>query len=157
METAWTNSLAGKAMWVASAATTMMCLSPRVITPVRMASLKQSMTFAPLAHPNSADYNNLSNSSYDPVADNAIVGTAVESGPANSTNKTYSNPSTMSSLWYFQKMLSRGYHLGPVIDHDNHNTTFGKTTRSRTAVLAPSLNRTELVKAMREMRFYATE
>jgi hypothetical protein len=115
-------------------------------------------TFATLAHPNSSDYNNLSNSPYDVVADNAIVGTAVANGPSTSTNTTYSNPgASMSYLWYFQKLLSLGYHLGPNIDHDNHNTTFGKTTRARTAVLAPSLSKTEIIKAMREMRFYATE
>lgn len=115
-------------------------------------------TFATLAHPNNTDYNNLSNITYDQVADDAIVGSAVESGPATSTNTTYSNPaSPMSYLWYFQKMLSRGYHLGPVIDHDNHNTTFGRTTKARTAVIAPALTQTDIIKAMRDMHFYATE
>lgn len=115
-------------------------------------------TFASLAHPNFSDYNNLANIGYDAVADNAISATAVESGPATSTNTTYSNAgSSMSYLWYYQLMLSKGYHLGPVIDHDNHNTTFGRTTYSRTAVIAPSLSRTNLVKAMRDMNFYATQ
>ncbi|MDB5232797.1 MAG: hypothetical protein JWN76_3602, partial [Chitinophagaceae bacterium] len=115
-------------------------------------------TFATLAHPNNTDYNNLSNSAYDAVADSAIVGTAVESGPATSTNTSYSNPpSSMAYLWYYQKMLSRGYHLGPVIDHDNHNTTFGRTTYARTAVIAPALTQSDLVKAIRDMHFYATE
>lgn len=114
--------------------------------------------FVTLAHPNSSDYNNLSNIEYNVIADNAIVGTAVANGPSSSTNTTYSNPgASMSYLWYYQKLLSLGYHLGPNIDHDNHNTTFGKTTRARTAVLAPSLSKTEIVKAMRDMRFYATE
>jgi hypothetical protein len=115
-------------------------------------------TFATLAHPNSTDFNNLSNVTYDVVADNAIVGTAVESGPATSTNQTYSNPgSSLSYLGYFQKLLSRGYHLGPTIDHDNHNTTFGHTTFSRTAIVAPALNKTEIIKAMHDMHFYATQ
>jgi hypothetical protein len=85
-------------------------------------------TFASLAHPNNADFNNLSNIPYDQSADDAISGVAVESGPATSANTTYSNPSTMNSLWYFNKLLSKGYHLGPMIDHDNHNTTFGRHT-----------------------------
>lgn len=115
-------------------------------------------TFATLAHPNSSDFNNLSNSAFNIIADDAIVGAAVESGPANSTNTTYSNPgSSMRDLGYYLKMLSLGYKLGPTVDHDNHNTTFGKTTRSRTAVLAPSLSKTEFVKAMRDMRFYASQ
>lgn len=114
--------------------------------------------FATLAHPNNSDYNNLSNIAYDPVADDAIVGTAVESGPSTSTNTTYSNPgSSMFYLWYYQKLLSKGYHLGPTIDHDNHNTTFGRTTQGRTAVLAPSLSQTDIIKSIRDMHFYATE
>jgi uncharacterized membrane protein YccF (DUF307 family) len=114
-------------------------------------------TFAILAHPNNSDFNNLSNIPYDAAADAAIAGTAVASGPAFSTDTTYSNPSAMSDLWYYQKMLSKGYRLGPTIDHDNHNTTFGKTSRGRLAILAPVLTRTELFKAIRQMRYYATE
>ncbi|MGC4101795.1 hypothetical protein [Ferruginibacter sp.] len=103
-------------------------------------------TFATLAHPNLTDYNNLANIAYDPVADNAITGSAVESGPATSTNTTYSNPgSSLSYLFYYQKMLSLGYHLGPTMDHDNHNTTFGHTTYSRTAIIAPVLTKTAIV------------
>ncbi len=115
-------------------------------------------TFATLAHPNSSDYNNLSNTPYDAVADDAITGTAVESGPATSTNTTYSNPaSSFYYLWYYQKLLAKGYHLGPTIDHDNHNTTFGRTTTSRTAVISPSLAKADMVKAIRDMHFYATQ
>ena len=114
--------------------------------------------FATLAHPNSTDFNNLSNIPYDAVADDAISGVAVESGPATSTNTTFSNPgSSMSFLWYYQKLLAKGYHLGPTIDHDNHNTTFGRTTPARTAVIAPSLSQSDLIKAVRDMHFYATE
>lgn len=115
-------------------------------------------TFGSLAHPNSSDYDNLANAAYDAAADDAIVATAVESGPATSTNSTYSNPgSSMSYLWYYQTLLSKGYHLGPAIDHDNHYTTFGHTTYSRTAVIAPSLTKTEIIKAIRNMHFYATQ
>ncbi len=115
-------------------------------------------TFATLAHPNTTDFNNLTGSGYNVVADNAIAGCAVESGPAFSVNTTYTDPpSPMSYLSYFKTLLSRGFHVGPTIDHDNHNTTFGRTTRGRTAVIAPSLSRTELVKAMSENHFYATQ
>ena len=115
-------------------------------------------TFGSLAHPNLTDYNDLAEIAYDAAADNAITATAVESGPATSVNTTYSNPgSSMSYLWYYQTLLSKGYHLGPTIDHDNHNTTFGRTTYSRTAVIAPSLSKTEIIKAMRNMHFYATQ
>jgi hypothetical protein len=115
-------------------------------------------TFASLAHPNSGDFNNIANLPYDAVADNAITAVAVESGPAFSTNITYGDPaSSMSYLWYYQTLLSKGYHLGPTIDHDNHNTTFGHTTTSRTAIIAPNLTKTALMSAMRNMNFYATQ
>lgn len=117
-----------------------------------------SNTFGSLAHPNSSDFNNLANITYNAVADNAIIATTVESGPATSTTTNYTNPaSPMSYLSYYQKLLSLGYHLGPTIDHDNHNTTFGRTTYSRTGIIAPALTKTEIIKAYRNMHFYATQ
>ena len=115
-------------------------------------------TFASLAHPNLTDFNNIAGTAYDVLADNAITATTVESGPSSSTNTTYSNPgSSLSYLWYYQTLLAKGYHLGPTIDHDNHYTTFGKTTTSRTAVISPSLSKAAMVTAMRNMNFYATQ
>ncbi len=116
-------------------------------------------TFATLAHPNISDFNNIANVAYDPVADAAVAGTAVESGPAFSTTTNYTEPSpvSMSFLNYFQTLLAKGYHAGPTVDHDNHNTTFGRTARTRTAVIAPALTKTEFTKGMYQMHFYATE
>ncbi|QNK62417.1 gliding motility-associated C-terminal domain-containing protein [Pedobacter sp. PAMC26386] len=112
---------------------------------------------ATLAHPNTTDYNNIS-ATYDISADSAIVGAALESGPAFSTNITYSDPaSSMSYLSYYNRMLARGYHLGATIDHDNHNLTFGRHTRARLVVLAPALTENDLFDAMKKMRFYASE
>ena len=115
-------------------------------------------TFSSLAHPNDTDFGNISNTAYNAVFDAAITATAVESGPSTSTNTTYSNPgSSMSYLWYYKKLLAKGYHVAPTIDHDNHNTTFGRTTYSRSAVVAPSLNKTEIIKGFRNMHVYATQ
>lgn len=112
---------------------------------------------ATLAHPNTTDYNNIS-ATYDLSADSAIVGTALESGPAFSTNTTYSDPaSSMSYLSYYNRMLAKGYHIGATIDHDNHNLTFGKHTRARLVVLAPALTENDLLDAIKKMRFYASE
>jgi hypothetical protein len=111
-----------------------------------------------LAHPNTTDYNGLLNGTYDLAADNAVVGSAVESGPAFSTNITYSDPGTsMSYLSYYKNMLAKGYHLGPTIDHDNHNLTFGRATKSRLVVMSPSLTENGLLDGMRKMRFYASQ
>jgi len=115
-------------------------------------------TFASLAHPNDNDYGNLANIGYSSTFDAAISATAVESGPSTSTNISYSNPgSSMSYLSYYQKLLAKGYHLAPAIDHDNHNTTFGRTTYSRSAVVAPALSKTEIISGFRNMHVYATQ
>ncbi|MBB2144424.1 T9SS type B sorting domain-containing protein [Pedobacter sp. LMG 31464] len=112
---------------------------------------------ATLAHPNTTDFNNIS-ATYDLSADSAIVGTALESGPAFSTNVTYSDPaSSMSYINYYNTMLAKGYHLGATIDHDNHNFTFGRHTRARLVVLAPTLTENDLLDAIKKMRFYASE
>lgn len=114
--------------------------------------------FATLAHPDPGHFDNIEDS-YDVGADNAIVGTALESGPANSTNTTYSNPAAILAKYYnyYNKMLARGYRIGASIDHDNHKMTFGRHTKARLVVLAPALTENDLLDAMRKMRFYASE
>ncbi|MBL7701095.1 MAG: T9SS type A sorting domain-containing protein [Ferruginibacter sp.] len=115
-------------------------------------------TFASLAHPDDHDYGDIANIAYNSTFDAAISATAVESGPSTSTNTTYSNPaSSMGYLWYYQKLLAKGYHLAPAIDHDNHNTTFGRTTYSRTAVVAPTLSKSNIINGFRNMHVYATQ
>ncbi len=114
--------------------------------------------FAYLAHPENTDYNNLSTVAYDQQADNAIVGTAVESGPAFSTDTTYTNPPASLAFYsYYKKLLAKGYYVGPTMDHDNHYLTFGHTAKTRLVVLAPSLSEANIMSAMRQMRFYASE
>jgi hypothetical protein len=114
--------------------------------------------FATLAHPASSDYNNISSSAVNITADSAIVGSAVASGPAFSTSTTYNDPpSSMAYLDYFQRMLSRGYHLAPNMDHDSHNTNFGRANTNRLVVIAPSIGSSDFFTAMKQMHFYATE
>ncbi|MDR6547267.1 hypothetical protein J2810_003338 [Chryseobacterium rhizosphaerae] len=113
--------------------------------------------FATLAHPNNSDYNGIM-STYDPVADEAVVGSAVENGPSTSKDITYTDPpASMNYLSYYRNMLAKGYHLGPTIDHDNHNITHGHTSTGRTVILSPSLTEKDLLGSMRKMRFYATQ
>ena len=114
--------------------------------------------FGYCAHPNSSDFNNLTGGSYDAAADDALVGSAVESGPAFSTNTTYTDPgSPMGYLSYYRSLLAKGYKVGPTIDHDNHNMTFGKTATTRLVILSPTLTKENLIASMRQMRFYASE
>ncbi|MBL7747154.1 MAG: hypothetical protein JNM19_06985, partial [Chitinophagaceae bacterium] len=111
-----------------------------------------------LAHPNNTDFNNVLGNAYDVNADNAIVGSTVETGPAFSTNTTYTNPGTsMAHLSYYRNMLAKGYHLGPTIDHDNHNMTFGHTAKTRLVIRASTLTENNLLDGMKKMRFYASQ
>jgi hypothetical protein len=114
--------------------------------------------FATLAHPGWSDFQYLAYNPLNKRADSAVTGIAVENGPGFSTDTTYTNPgSDMSFLPYYLHMLSKGYHVAPMIDHDNHNTTFGKTSTTRTVVLAASLTEADFLQAMKSRRFYATQ
>lgn len=117
-----------------------------------------SVAFASLAHPDFADYNNLANVAYNPVADSAIRGCAVASGPAFSTATNYNDPpSAYAYLDYYLKMLTKGYHIGPFMDHDTHYTNFGRSNNNRLGVVASSLNSNDFYTAIKNRNFYATE
>jgi hypothetical protein len=117
----------------------------------------KSGAFATLAHPESTDFDGIFSNAYNSVWDDAVVGMAMLSGPAFSTNTTYSNPSTSTFNARYTDLLKKGYKVGPTIDHDNHNTTFGRHTQGRTVVLATSLTKANIADAYRNMRFYASE
>ena len=117
-----------------------------------------SGAFATLCHPNNTDFANILGSAYNAAYDNAVVGVALKNGPYNSTNIAYANPSASINVAYWNTLLGKGYHLGPTLDLDNHNSaTMGKTSQERTAILAPSLSVANVMEAMLNMRFYATE
>lgn len=115
-------------------------------------------SFVTLAHPTeTTHFSNLVNSNYSPVADHVICGTAVRNGPHESASTNYDNPPAVDYYSYYKKMLAAGYHVGPTVDHDNHNTTFGRTSQGRTVVLAKHLTQREIADAYRHMRFYASD
>lgn len=118
---------------------------------------RKGRNFAYLAHPQSSDYENIFNLPVNAVADSAIVGMAMRSGPAFSTNNTYSNPSTSNFLSRYNDALKRGYHLGVGLDHDTHNSVFDRQSEGRLVAMAPILNRAEIIEAMRRMRFYSSD
>lgn len=110
-----------------------------------------------LAHMQSSDFSNILAISYQPLWDSAITGMAIRNGPAFSDDTTYSS---LPSLDYFDRyleMLAKGYHLGPVIDHDNHYIVFGRTHTARTVVIADTLTRSALKRAFRRGSFYASD
>ncbi len=114
-------------------------------------------SFCSLAHPQSTDYSNLTSTSYSTAADNAISGCCIRNGAAFSTTTNYSDPPATSYENYYKTLLGRGYHAGPSLDHDNHYTTFGRTTQGRTVVLSNSLTKTDILEALRNMRYYASD
>lgn len=117
----------------------------------------QPNAFGTLAHPNFSDFGNLAGTAYNALADNAIVGTAIESGPAFSTDTTYSNlPFPLADFEYYKTMLAKGYRLGAQVDGDNHYLTFGKQSTNRMVVLSTAKTREDLTTAIRNMRFYAS-
>lgn len=113
--------------------------------------------FAYLCHPATTDYSNLFANAANLAADNAIVGMAARSGPAFSTNYSYSDPTTNNYINRYNDALKRGYHVGVGLDHDTHNSVFGRQTAGRLVVMAPALTRDDIMTAFRKMRFYSSD
>lgn len=117
-----------------------------------------TQTFSTLAHPQSGDFNDLLLSApFNPSADSQVVGLSIRSGSAFSTTNDYSDPPATLYELAFRRALAKGYHVGPTIDHDNHNTTFGRTGKGRTVLLAQQLHRDSLIAAYQARRFYASD
>jgi hypothetical protein len=57
----------------------------------------------------------------------------------------------------FKHYLNLGFHLAPTANQDNHYRTWGTATDARTAVVADSLSKANLLDALRKRRVYATE
>lgn len=114
-------------------------------------------SFAILAHPEDNHFKKLLTTPYNPKADEAICGVTIKTGPAFTKLKNYKAKTSGNFYSYYKWMLAKGYHVGPVIDHDTHNTVFGRSHKSRTIVLAHSLKRENIMEAYQAMRFYASD
>lgn len=113
--------------------------------------------FAYFAHPQNSDYDSLFLLPVNPIADQAVIGMAFRSGPAFSTNVSYSNP-TSSSYWTrYTDALKRGYHLGVGLDHDTHYSVFGRSQQGRMGLMMPILTQEDVLFNMRKMRMYSTD
>ncbi len=118
---------------------------------------KKPSAFACLAHPANTDYDSLYYKTYNASFDSAIVGTPFRSGPAFSTNTTYSDPSSSTYITQYNYALRAGYHVGIGLDHDTHNSVFGRQTAGRLVIMAPALTQIDLFDAMKSMHFYASD
>src|SRR6185437_3346756 len=113
--------------------------------------------FAYLAHPQTTDYDSIFLKPLSIDADSAIVGMCARSGPAFSTADTYTDVSSSSYIARYKQALALGYHVGLGLDHDTHNSVFGRQTAGRLVVLASSLTRANVLDAIRSMRMYSSD
>ena len=114
--------------------------------------------FAYLCHPMPGDYTGLlSTAPYSLTADSAIVGSCSRSGPAFSTNNNYTGSSTGNYINQWQDGLAKGYHLGIGLDHDTHNSVFGRQSAGRLVILATALTRANVYDAFKKRHFYSSD
>lgn len=113
--------------------------------------------FAYLAHMDGGDFGGILSRPYNATWDSAIVGMAIRSGPAFSTDTTYSDPPNSDYADRYQDLLAKGYHLAPGFDHDNHYINFGRAHQGRTVVLTDDTTSQALMQAFRSRRFYASD
>ena len=109
-----------------------------------------------LNHPSTGEFDNFA---FNADADAAIQGIAVRSGLAFSTATDCANANVgatdYSARW--KDALNRGFHVGPVADHDSHCNNYGMALPTRTVYLAPSLTKAGILAAHKARHFYASE
>ncbi|MBI5021888.1 MAG: CehA/McbA family metallohydrolase [Ignavibacteriales bacterium] len=120
-------------------------------------SVKKYNGYCYLAHPNTSDFGSIATTAYNPKVDSVVRGVAMKSGNAFSTNTSETDPDAGDNTTYFNTLLAKGYHVAPIANQDNHNTTFGKSNQQRTVVLAASLTKANVDDAFRQRRVYASE
>ena len=127
-------------------------------------SVKKYNGFCYLAHPQSSDYKGqptdaggIFTSPYNANWDSVVVGTALKNGPALDAVYNESDPASGDYEARYHDLLKIGYHVAPCGNQDNHYTNFGMLNQQRTAVLASSLTRANILDALRNRRAYATE
>jgi hypothetical protein len=114
-----------------------------------------------LCHPSTGEFDNYA---FNADADAALQGIAVRSGLAFSTTATCANTNVASTDYSprWREALNRGFHLGPVADHDSHCNNYGVGIPNRTVYLLPNsgatvLTKTALLQAHKARHFFASE
>jgi hypothetical protein len=74
----------------------------------------------------------------------------------NGPSHDQSSPASASE-GEFQRYLDLGFHLAPTADQDNHRSNWGSAADTRTAVIAASLTKPDIMAALRARHVYATE
>ena len=74
-------------------------------------------------------------------------------GPSHAGETGPGRPSESEFLRY----LAIGLHVAPTADQDNHQPNWGDAARPRTAIIAPSLTKANILAAMRSRHVYASQ
>ena len=114
-----------------------------------------------LCHPSSGEFDSYA---FNADADAALQGIAVRSGLAFSTATNCADANVASSDYSprWREALNKGFHLGPVADHDSHCNNYGVAIPNRTVYLIPNgstpvLTKSKLLQAHKARHFFATE
>lgn len=114
-----------------------------------------------LCHPSAGEFDNYA---FNADADAALQGIAVRSGLAFSTTATCANTNVASTDYSprWREALNKGFHLGPVADHDAHCNNYGVGIPNRTVYLLPNggatpLTKTAVLQAHKARHFFASE
>jgi hypothetical protein len=105
-------------------------------------------------HPATGDFSNMT---VTPDAFAAVHLMAIVNGPAQSTVTDESDVGNTGFDDEFQAALRLGMRVSPTADQDNHNATWGASTQHRTAVLATSKTKLQILSALAARRNYATQ
>jgi hypothetical protein len=123
------------------------------------ASVANPSSAGPLGIFNHPSTGNFDNMAFNANADNAMQGIAVRSGLAFATAADCANANVASTDYTAQwkTALNKGFHVGPVADHDSHCDNYGMALPTRTVYLAASLTKASLLAAHRARHFFASE
>jgi hypothetical protein len=114
-----------------------------------------------LCHPSTGEFDNYA---FNADADAALQGIAVRSGLAFNTAATCADANVASTDYSprWREALNKGFHLGPVADHDAHCNNYGVGIPNRTVYLLPNgvatpLTKTAILQAHKARHFFASE
>src|SRR5262245_44025375 len=114
-----------------------------------------------MAHPATGNFDNFA---FNANADNALQGIAVRSGLAFSTATDCADANVGATDYspFWRDALNKGFHLGPIADHDSHCVNYGQGIPTRTVYIIPNgsspiLTRAHVMEAHRARHFFATE
>lgn len=112
-------------------------------------------------HPGSGNFDNFA---FNAAADEAMQGIAVRSGLAFNLAASCADANVGSTDYSarWREALDKGFHLGPVADHDTHCNNYGDGIPNRTVYLlpngsVPTLTKPAVLAAHKARHFYATE